>query len=683
MIRVLFGLILLWAAQAYSITIIVETNDILNVPMPVTQHSGVVGMFRTTIFMTQAGIPDNPGSVTSQWRIVNTADSVVLTNVTGLTVDAAAGRLQFSANIQDAGTYDALATIYSSAGASVIAHSLLTVTNNPVSSGGGCTPLIQVTNNTTVEMSASLPNLFNVISVGTVLGSANINITTSVVNGVVCYAVGVTNVPTGTPATNIVPYVVNASSNFIGTVTNSDGYYYIPYCATNIPFLTPATNVLLYAVSASNNFVGPCTNVGSVYYVPYCVTNGGSGGAGSGFPLTNDVSLAGWSMTEGNKITVTDDVSVLNGYGFARLQSNTNGPHILFSNSFEHVLLCPSTNAGHFAEGSTNGSQLISSAMLGDGVSFVAGMLVAAPQSTNSAYAITAGMASNAATAGVATNALALKGNTNSPIYAESDTAQSVFNRGNTVTNQADFSGATHVLVPINDMTPNAALSRQDATNMISTVVVSGAVTRLIYQSGSQTVTQIANAVDFTSGGFSGATVYTNALGSNGLMIVVKPSLSNITAASIGALATNYFVNPELRFGKRWEGSALGGFVYTFPATVDDISTDNTTNQDSYQLFGICANPTFVTNTMYGMFFPPVRSGAVQLKFRANQPQGIVILSANDGTSVITSTQVISAAFTTYITNMPVPGTSVTNFVLTLIQETTNQANQYHLGIGQ
>lgn len=161
--------------------------------------------------------------------------------------------------------------------------------------------------------------------------------------------------------------------------------------------------------------------------------------------------------------------------------------------------------------------------------------------------------------------------------------------------------------------------------------------------------------------------------------------LTNIPGSAIvgGVGSGSSLPFSEMRWGRRWEGSINGGFIYTMAAGADDISSDTTTNLDLFQCFFLCAVTTYQTNTMYGHFYPPATNASIALKFRANQPQGTIVFTATDGQTAVSSTQNIAAAFTTYRTNMLLTGTAVTNWKMTVIQATTNVGNQYRMGVGQ
>jgi len=107
-------------------------------------------------------------------------------------------------------------------------------------------------------------------------------------------------------------------------------------------------------------------------------------------------------------------------------------------------------------------------------------------------------------------------------LTSEADTLQAVVNRGGAATGTIDFSAADHVYVPSGDMSPNAPITRSDATQLVSIAVVSGAITRVSFISGSVVVTQICNIIEFEPDFFPETTVTTN-----GEFIIVRPKFRN------------------------------------------------------------------------------------------------------------------------------------------------------------
>lgn len=132
-------------------------------------------------------------------------------------------------------------------------------------------------------------------------------------------------------------------------------------------------------------------------------------------------------------------------------------------------------------------------------------------------------------------------------------------------------------------------------------------------------------------------------------------------------------------FASRWEGSSDGGFANVLPAGMDTISTDAGTNVDAYSVFVYTAAAS-TTNTIYGTFIAPNTNTFFPFKFRADQASGTFILTASSGSASQTSTQIVSAAFTTYTTNMPTPA-GCTNFAFQIIYGSTGSI--YRAGIGQ
>lgn len=142
------------------------------------------------------------------------------------------------------------------------------------------------------------------------------------------------------------------------------------------------------------------------------------------------------------------------------------------------------------------------------------------------------------------------------PLLNETGTAQTVFNRGHAVTGEVDFSAADHVYVPLGDMAPNAAVGRADLTNLISVAVVSGAVTRLMFLSGSTIVTQIANAIAFESSTWSGADVTTNAE-----LVIVTPHLRPFVMTNAYSMPPGpYTTWEDFSADKTWTNSAQGSW---------------------------------------------------------------------------------------------------------------------------
>ena len=151
---------------------------------------------------------------------------------------------------------------------------------------------------------------------------------------------------------------------------------------------------------------------------------------------------------------------------------------------------------------------------------------------------------------------------------------------------------------------------------------------------------------------------------------------------------TNTYVKAEparkIDWGYRFEGSVNGGWTRTFGVGLDDISSDNTTNIDSYAVFLYTVSTAPVTNTIYGEFNIPSTEASFPLKVRANQASGTVIFTATDGSNVpAVSTQVIAAANTTYVTNVLLTGSTVTNVKVQVIMSTTNINTMYRIGIGR
>jgi hypothetical protein len=116
---------------------------------------------------------------------------------------------------------------------------------------------------------------------------------------------------------------------------------------------------------------------------------------------------------------------------------------------------------------------------------------------------------------------------------------------------------------------------------------------------------------------------------------------------------------------------------------ISPLSTDAGTNIDAYAAFLYTASATAITNELYGEFAAPVTNASYALRLRANQPGGTIIFTATDGQTATVSTQIIAAALTTYVTNVVLPATSVTNVKVQVIYSTTNAANVYRLGIGR
>ena len=175
-------------------------------------------------------------------------------------------------------------------------------------------------------------------------------------------------------------------------------------------------------------------------------------------------------------------------------------------------------------------------------------------------------------------------------------------------------------------------------------------------------------------------------------LAIVRGFDTNNVVVLADILDTSWF-NPQdsvlrssdgsIEWGNRFEGSVNGGWARTFGTGLDDISTDSTTNIDSYAAFLFTASTATITNTLYGAFSIPYTGSNYPLKVRANQGSGTVIFTATDGSSTRVSTQTIAAAATTYTTNVVMPGTAVTNVKVQVIMSTTNAANLYRIGIGR
>ena len=156
--------------------------------------------------------------------------------------------------------------------------------------------------------------------------------------------------------------------------------------------------------------------------------------------------------------------------------------------------------------------------------------------------------------------------------------------------------------------------------------------------------------------------------------------VTNPTGPAVG-LGVN--ISPAVDWGYRFEGSVNGGWARTLGVALDDISTDATTNIDSYAAFLFTVSTTPITNTLYGEFTLPNYGASYPLKVRANQGSGTVIFTATDGSTVSVSTQTIAAANTTYTTNVLLTSTAVTNVKVQVIMSTTNANNMYRIGIGR
>jgi len=196
----------------------------------------------------------------------------------------------------------------------------------------------------------------------------------------------------------------------------------------------------------------------------------------------------------------------------------------------------------------------------------------------------------------------------------------------------------------------------------------------------------------FTSAPPSIATGSVSGISAGGNILVGIPSIiggAGVTIASGGTLngavtisVASVSASARATYGTRFEGSTSGGWAYSFPPGIDDISTDATTNYDAYAAFIYTSSTNLITNVLYGAFSPPVSSAFYPLKVRANQAGAVVVFTATDGATATASTQTIATANTTYTTNVVLPATSVTNFKVAVTFSTTNSANIHRIGFG-